>query len=460
MYRLAGRCFAGYLGYPTIEHFLHRSSSFSANLISGAVSGLYLTDPLRQLREPLAGADYERIIRELASCCKAENRNPDADAVFSAEHLIQQYQRGERYFSTETVYSENGKENRLLIGCELSEESDGICALFLICNITQIHDAGTSLLRRVEFDGLTGLYNRAAGDAHIMEYFREYPQDSAAILLIDIDFFKRFNDQYGHDIGDLVLRAAARQMEKFFGRDSVIVRNGGDEFLILLKRRTPDEVYEEISRFHAEPHVITSEERSYRFSFSIGYALCPEHGTEYHDLTVKADVAMYHVKMHHRSSFVRFHPEMLTQKRTQLSFHLGDIVSGIPGAILVYKADEREEILFANDQLFELFECDSMQELLQFSGDSFRNIVHPEDLDRVEREIAAQLKANTFGLDFVRYRILTKSGKVKIVDDIGHLVHTPRYGDIFYVFLYDLEQKKQIICAGEQQLSEESSLEA
>ena len=237
-------------------------------------------------------------------------------------------------------------------------------------------------------------------------------------------------------------------MEKFFGRDSLIIRNGGDEFLILLKNRTPAEAHEEISRFFAEPHVVTHEEKTYRFSFSIGYATYPEQGSEYHDLAMKADIAMYHVKMHHRSNFVRYRPEMLHQKRTQLSFHLGDILSGIPGALLIYKADGREEILFANDQLFGMFECDSMQELLQFSGDSFRNIVHPDDLDRVEREIQTQLQANTCGLHFIRYRIITKTGRIKIIDDIGHFVHSPRYGNIFYVFLYDSEQKQQIIEAG------------
>ncbi len=445
MYRLAGKCFAGYLGYPTIEHFLQRSSSFAVNLITGAVTGLYLSEPLRHLRGGLAGMPYPQVLSMLAEVCQAKEREPDPGALFAAENLLQQFQAGERYFKTEAMCTAGGEEAGLLIGCEVSEESDGICALFLICDITQMDHAGDSLLRRVEFDGLTGLYNRSAGDTHIMEYFRQYPQDNAALMLIDIDYFKRFNDQYGHDTGDRVLRAAARQMEKFFGRDSVIVRNGGDEFLILLKNRTPDEAHEEISRFYAEPHVVTHEEKAYRFSFSIGYAVYPEQGTEYHDLAMKADIAMYHVKMHHRSSFVRYRPEMLHQKRTQLSFHLGDILAGIPGAILIYKAGGREEILFGNDQLFGMFECDSMQELLQFSGDSFRNIVHPDDIDRVEREIEMQLRGNPSGLDFVRYRIITKSGRVKMIEDIGHLVHSPRYGDIFYVFLYDPEQKRQII---------------
>jgi len=156
-------------------------------------------------------------------------------------------------------------------------------------------------------------------------------------------------------------------------------------------------------------------------------------------------MALYNVKMHHRNNFIRYSPEMLMQKRTQLGFNLSDIVSGIPGAILVYKADEKEEILFANEQLYALFECDSMDELLDFSGDSFKSIVHPDDIERVEESITRQISSNEYGLDYVTYRIITKTGRIKVVDDIGHLVHTPSYGDIFYVFLYDHEQKNKIL---------------
>ncbi|MBQ8922063.1 MAG: diguanylate cyclase [Oscillospiraceae bacterium] len=450
MYQLAGKCFAGYLGYPSIEHMLRKSSCFAADLIRNSVSGLYLTEPLRHLYPQMKQADFETVLELLSEKCRAVEPDPPLSTMFSPDTLLSRFQAGEQYVQTEVNCSLMGIAYRLLIGCALYEDAAGICALFLICNVTQMQESDSRLMRMVEFDGLTGLYNRSAGDVHIMDYFRHYPQDSAAVLLIDLDYFKRFNDQYGHDIGDLVLRAAARQMEKCFGRDSVIVRNGGDEFLILLKNRTQKEAEEEIGRFFAEPHLVTKQEKTYRFSFSIGYAMYPEQGTEYHDLAMKADIAMYHVKMHHRSNFVQFRQDMRNQKRTQLSFHLGDLVSGIPGAILVYKADETEEILFANDQLYALFECDSMQELLQFSGDSFRNIVHPDDLDRVEREIFSQLKTNPHGLDYVSYRIITKTGKIKMIDDIGHLVHSPRYGNIFYVFLYDRLQKEQIVAEGKE----------
>ncbi|MBR3268976.1 MAG: diguanylate cyclase [Oscillospiraceae bacterium] len=445
MYRLAGRSFAGYLGYPSIEHLLQKSSSFSVNLIHDTVSRLYLTDVMRSLFPKQQPKSYEEMLNVLSEKCKDKETGGKLNALFASDHLVSLFQTGENYVRTEAVYSVLGEEVRLLISCELSEKAEGICALFLICNITRMQDMDSGLMRKVEFDGLTGLYNRSAGDMHIIEYFTQYPQDNAAVLLIDLDYFKRFNDQYGHNIGDIVLRAAARQMEQFFGRDSVIVRNGGDEFLILLKNRTKEEAEEEISRFYHEPHLVTHHDHTYQFSFSIGYSLYPEQGTEYHDLAMKADIAMYHVKMHHRNNYSLFRQEMRSQKRTQLSFHLGDIISGIPGAILVYKADSSEEILFGNDKLYELFECESMHDLLQFSGDSFRNIVHPDDLERVEQEIQAQLQTNTGNLDYVSYRIITKSGKIKYIDDIGHLVHTPRYGNIFYVFLYDRQQKEQII---------------
>lgn len=442
--RLAGRSFAAFLGFPDIDRLLEKSTYFYADLTDDTLLSLHPESKMQSMADVSALRHYSQIL-ELMTHCMDEQCSSEIGNRLTAGSLIEEYRIGSRFRQFLFTCKFGGIPGKKQICCDLEERDGRIFGLFLICDVTDVHDTDIKLLRRVEFDGLTNLYNRNAGDLLVLEYLKNYPQDSAAVVLLDIDHFKRFNDQYGHEVGDVVLRGTARQLEQYFGRDSVIIRNGGDEFLVLLKHRTEAEAREEVGNFSRADHSIQYQGRAYPCTYSVGFAMYPEQGREYHDLAMKADVAMYTVKMHHRNSYLQYTPDLLLQKRTQLSFQLADIVSGIPGAILVYKADEKEEILFANEQLYDLFECDSMEELLSFSGDSFKNIVHPDDLDAVEESIKKQIDSNPFGLDYVRYRIITKSGRVKMIDDIGHLVHTPKYGDIFYVFLYDREQKADIL---------------
>ncbi|MBQ8961782.1 MAG: diguanylate cyclase [Ruminococcus sp.] len=445
LYELAGKCFARYLGYVSLEEFMDRSTSFTAALSDDTIRDLRLSQSISAITSESSIESYSALIGVLREVWSPEPLGPDIGEIFSREKLISMYRSGSKFISADYACVICGETHRKQIACQLSEEDGQICGTFLIFDLTDEYSRKMTVMKMAEYDGLTQLLNKQSCENHVEEFLSAAPEQECILMIMDIDFFKRFNDQYGHDVGDIVLQAAARTLEKFFGRDSIIGRTGGDEFLVLLKHRTPDEAEEEIGQFCRQRHFVERGSKAYTFTFSVGYAVSPSQGSTLAELSSKADMALYNVKMHHRNDFIRYSPEMLMQKRTQLSFNLSDIVSGIPGAILVYKADEKEEILFANEQLYALFECDSMDELLRFSGDSFRTIVHPDDLDRVEESILRQVNANEFGLDYVTYRIITKTGRIKVVDDIGHLVHTPRYGDIFYVFLYDREQKNEIL---------------
>ena len=116
----------------------------------------------------------------------------------------------------------------------------------------------------------------------------------------------------------------------------------------------------------------------------------------------------------------------------------------MPGALLVYKANENEDIIFASEEIARIFECDSVADFIKFTGGSFATTVYPEDIEEVERIINAQIKVSG-GYDYVTYRIITKSGKIKQIEDWGHLVHDEGFGDIFYVYLHDMEMREDLI---------------
>ena len=105
----------------------------------------------------------------------------------------------------------------------------------------------------------------------------------------------------------------------------------------------------------------------------------------------------------------------------------------------IYRAIEGEQLLFANPPLLRLYGCNTIEEFRELVGNSFRGMVHPEDLERVEKEIAEQIQHSDEKMDYIRYRIIRKDGEVRWVDDWGHLEEgLDLDGKLFYVFIYDI----------------------
>ncbi len=113
----------------------------------------------------------------------------------------------------------------------------------------------------------------------------------------------------------------------------------------------------------------------------------------------------------------------------------------MPGGFLIYRAREGEEILFANQALIRIFQCDDMEDFRELTGNSFRGMVHKEDLQSVEKSIWKQIAESHYDLDYVEYRIIRKDGSLRWVEDYGHFTHSEVMGDIFYVFLTDATEK-------------------
>ena len=125
------------------------------------------------------------------------------------------------------------------------------------------------------------------------------------------------------------------------------------------------------------------------------------------------------------------------------SITITKLAANLPGTLLVYKANENEDIIFVSDDITKIFECDSVQDFMRFTGGSFANIVYPEDVEEVSSIIKEQIAA-TGGYDYVTYRIITKNGRIKRVEDWGHFVHDDELGDLYYVYLHDMDLREQL----------------
>ncbi len=136
-------------------------------------------------------------------------------------------------------------------------------------------------------------------------------------------------------------------------------------------------------------------------------------------------------------------PALLDSQSARTAFEVINFMDEMPGGFLIYHAEGREEIIYANKALLRIFQCQTLKEFKQLTDNSFRGIVHPEDLDMVEQSIREQIADSQYDLDYVEYRITRKEGSIRWIEDYGHYIHIDSIGGIFYVFLGDATEKRQ-----------------
>ena len=127
----------------------------------------------------------------------------------------------------------------------------------------------------------------------------------------------------------------------------------------------------------------------------------------------------------------------MTQKSLTYISILEHAMDGMPGGVLVYRADETEEILYANSWLIHTLGCLDMDDFMAVTGGTFKSFVHPCDAEKVEKDIERQISSGADVFDYVNYRIVTKDGTVKTVEEFGHRLQVPGIGPVFYVFFLD-----------------------
>jgi len=162
-------------------------------------------------------------------------------------------------------------------------------------------------------DQLTGLYNRRFLDETIDKIAAQIKRrgTTLGILMVDIDYFKEVNDTYGHDMGDKVLKEIAKVLVKSVREADLVIRFGGEEFLVLLmdvQSGKSVEIAEKI-RKAVESHTIESFGVVLRKTVSVGVSEFPVDSDKIWQCIKYADVALYKAKEMGRNRVVRFKPE-------------------------------------------------------------------------------------------------------------------------------------------------------
>ncbi len=132
-------------------------------------------------------------------------------------------------------------------------------------------------------------------------------------------------------------------------------------------------------------------------------------------------------------------------QKVETALRIKKVVDQMPGGFFTYYAGGNEEIIYANEAMCQLFGCETLEEFREWTGNSFRGVVHPDDLEEVEESIVRQIAESQYDLDYVEYRIIRKDGSIRWVEDYGHFVHDDDMGDIFYVFVGDATEKRKLM---------------
>lgn len=287
------------------------------------------------------------------------------------------------------------------------------------------------LISELEMDALTGFKNRKAYylDIERIENDETRSGKHVGVAFADINGLKSTNDRSGHEAGDKLIASIAETIAEVFP-DANKYRLGGDEFVVLSFEESEEAFREKIRQLE------------FRWKGGCSAAI----GSVWLDEARKLEqnVALADKEMYRDKS--RYYENKMHDRRRTLNVNTEDVLKRVeavaeflPGGFFIYRADEKEELITVNTELLRLFDCETEEEFREFTGNSFKGMVHPDDLNLVESDISDQIKKE-HDIDHVRYRIVCKDGTQKHVIDYGRFVHTEMYGDVYYVFMNVIPQ--------------------
>jgi diguanylate cyclase (GGDEF)-like protein/PAS domain S-box-containing protein len=184
------------------------------------------------------------------------------------------------------------------------------------------HDALTGLLNRL------GLERRLPGLIEVAEIGHWH----VAFLYLDIDHFKKINDLRGHTTGDRLLQIAAERLRTCLSADDLIVRMGGDEFVVVASQLRDTSgaatIATRIREKLAEPFEVDGQE--FKITSSVGVSVYPDDGADYEVLLKNADIALYEAKDSGRDTFTLFSPNLTSRvsERLAIEHELRDAIRG------------------------------------------------------------------------------------------------------------------------------------
>ncbi len=214
------------------------------------------------------------------------------------------------------------EEIRIAIAPELSPDGSastgGPRYVGVVRDVTDEREALERLAWTRNHDELTGLPNRILFSAAVESVIKRSDAAKSGLVVVtaDLDDFKRYNTDFGHDCGDMLLRAAGKRVAAAVRAGDISARTAGDEFSVLMPVRSPDEAQEAAARVKAafdEP--IDLDGKRYPLRASLGVAVWPRDGANAMELLAAADVALQACKDSGRNGITQFSEGLYQNRR-------------------------------------------------------------------------------------------------------------------------------------------------
>lgn len=215
---------------------------------------------------------------------------------------------------TLTAVTDEGKDLICVVGRDITDRKQAE---------QQAIDNRRKLSRLANHDSLTGLPNRLFLQSRLPRLLRKLADSDRLLALyyVDVDHFKNINDSRGHASGDQLLRVFAKRLKAATGAHDVVVRMGGDEFVVIASLLPNVSAAESIAaRLVATAQApIILEDTTVSVSASIGISIYPNDGIDAETLLKHADIALYQAKENGRNGYKRFTPNMNVEVGEQVA---------------------------------------------------------------------------------------------------------------------------------------------
>ena len=154
------------------------------------------------------------------------------------------------------------------------------------------------LQKRATKDSVSGLLNRMAAEQLVKDRLREQKAgDNCALFIIDLDDFKKVNDQYGHLAGDHAIAQSAKILSGLFRASDIVGRLGGDEFIVCLSGKLTEQFVREKAAAVCESlQIAVGENPGFTLTASVGVFLSRAENEHFEGLYQSADLALYRAK--------------------------------------------------------------------------------------------------------------------------------------------------------------------
>jgi len=271
---------------------LHQERNKLSTIILGAQEGMIASDAAGQVvlvnpaAEKLLGRNFARLVSD------------GMESIFNDPKWPQLLGRASTPDSPVVAQLlQQGKTLQIQLASIANEQGKLIGTAVLMRDITQEQALRNQLEHQSRTDALTGLYNRRFFDLNLEAEFRlaqRYHQP-VSLVLFDIDHFKRFNDEHGHDQGDRVLQQVAERVKEAVRSVDILCRYGGEEFVIIMPGTSIELSRELTERIRLAVEALRVDGLQVTCSFGVAVAPHPAIAT-LDQLLKAADAAMYRAK--------------------------------------------------------------------------------------------------------------------------------------------------------------------